>query len=176
MILGPGFDSRRLHHYALKLKEGVMDVLDLAAYLLSVRGPMETMKLQKLVYYAQAWHLAIEKRPLFDDEEEAWAYGPVVYRLYEKHRRCLVLKQVPDGDPNRVDGTPKRSLAVMRAVWDHYGLMSGTWLSRMTHEEAPWRQAREGIVLGGSSRRVITKQAMQSFYAQQERPFDMQPG
>jgi uncharacterized phage-associated protein len=148
-----------------------MDVLDLAAYLLSVRGPMETMKLQKLVYYAQAWHLAVEGHALFAEEEEAWAYGPVVYRLYERHRRCLVLSRVPDGDVERAQGAEKESLQVIRAVWDHYGCMNGAQLSRLTHQEAPWREARERVVLGESSRRIISKQAMQDFYSAVRRPF-----
>ena len=50
------------------------------------------LKLQKLVYYAQAWHLALFDEPLFDDPIEAWVHGPVVSSLYSKfpeHRQRL---------------------------------------------------------------------------------------
>ncbi|WP_284982347.1 type II toxin-antitoxin system antitoxin SocA domain-containing protein [Arthrobacter sp. efr-133-TYG-118] len=68
-------------------------VFDVAEYILSknaVEHPenptMSTMKLQKLVYYCQAWHLAWDGRTLFPEEIQAWASGPVCPALYEVHR------------------------------------------------------------------------------------------
>jgi len=58
-------------------------VLDVAAYILGKHGPMTHMKLQRLVYYSQAWHLAWDGVPLFPERIEAWANGPVVPVLYE---------------------------------------------------------------------------------------------
>src|SRR5438045_3498157 len=42
------------------------------------------LKLQKLVYYAQAWSLALLNKPLFEEEIQAWTHGPVVPSLFEK--------------------------------------------------------------------------------------------
>jgi uncharacterized phage-associated protein len=56
----------------------MVSVDDVAAYILEQRGPMSAMKLQKLVYYSQAWSLVWEDRPLFREEIQAWASGPVV--------------------------------------------------------------------------------------------------
>lgn len=61
-------------------------VLDVAAYVLESQGPMTHMKLQKLCYYSQAWHLAWDGVPLFPERIEAWANGPVVPVLYEALR------------------------------------------------------------------------------------------
>lgn len=61
-------------------------VLDVAACVLESQGPMSHMKLQKLCYYSQAWHLAWEGVPLFPERIEAWANGPVVPVLYEALR------------------------------------------------------------------------------------------
>jgi len=58
-------------------------VLDVATYILGKHGPMTHMKLQRLVYYSQAWHLAWDGVPLFPERIEAWANGPVVPVLYE---------------------------------------------------------------------------------------------
>ena len=58
----------------------MMTVLDVAAYILERQGSMTTMKLQKLVYYCQAWSLVWDERPLFDESIEAWANGPVLSR------------------------------------------------------------------------------------------------
>lgn len=57
--------------------------LDVAAYILNKQGPMTHMKLQRLVYYSQAWHLVWEDKPLFAERIEAWAGGPVIPVLYE---------------------------------------------------------------------------------------------
>ncbi len=61
-------------------------VFDVANYIISRRGPMSAMKLQKLCYYAQAWSLTWTERELFPEEIEAWANGPVVRSLYAAHR------------------------------------------------------------------------------------------
>ena len=50
-------------------------VHDAAAYILAEQDKMSTMKLQKLLYYCQAWHLVWEEEPLFDAEFQAWANG-----------------------------------------------------------------------------------------------------
>src|SRR5436309_12917855 len=61
-------------------------VHDVAAYILKKRGTMTAMKLQKLVYYSQAWSLVWDEKPLFQEKIEACANGPVVRELYERHR------------------------------------------------------------------------------------------
>ncbi len=61
-------------------------VLDVAAYILQSQGPMTHMKLQKLCYYSQAWHLAWDGAPLFPEKIEAWANGPIIPVLYEALR------------------------------------------------------------------------------------------
>ena len=53
---------------------------DVAAYILQKKGEMTAMKLQKLVYYSQAWSVVWDERPLFHEKIEAWANGPVVPR------------------------------------------------------------------------------------------------
>src|ERR1700730_81854 len=61
-------------------------VHDVAAFIVNRQGEMSAMKLQKLVYYSQAWSLVWDDEPLFDDAIEAWANGPVVRALYARHR------------------------------------------------------------------------------------------
>lgn len=40
------------------------------------------LKLQKLVYLAHAWTLAIKNEPLITEDFHAWQYGPVIPILY----------------------------------------------------------------------------------------------
>ena len=62
------------------------NILDVSRYIVMNHGPMTTMKLQKLAYYCQAWHLAWEGEPLFAEEFEAWANGPVSPKLFSYHK------------------------------------------------------------------------------------------
>src|SRR5436305_14795852 len=62
------------------------NVFDVAKYILTKTGTMTAMKLQKLVYYSQAWSLVWDEAPLFPERIEAWANGPVVRALYDAHK------------------------------------------------------------------------------------------
>ena len=62
------------------------NVHDVAQYILTKTGPISTWKLQKLVYYSQAWHAVWDDVPLFQSRVQAWANRPVSPALYEHHR------------------------------------------------------------------------------------------
>ena len=67
-------------------------VFDVAKYVLKQLGSITTMKLQKLVYYCQAWSLGWDGKPLFGENFEAWANGPVCPELFHKHQeQSLIL-------------------------------------------------------------------------------------
>lgn len=139
-------------------------VQDVAAYILQQHGAMTAMKLQKLCYYAQAWHLVWDEQPLFDSEIQAWANGPVVVDLYRMHRGRL---QLNAGD---ITGNPSSLLAgeqeSIDAVLDFYGDKSAHDLSELTHREAPWLGARRRAGLQPMERgdAVITQSAMYEYY------------
>lgn len=134
---------------------------DVAAAILDRAGPMSTWKLQKLVYYAQAWHLVWEERPLFEDAIEAWANGPVVRSLYNKHRGMFSIPRWADGDPTRLD---EGELSTIDAVLATYGPMTGADLSALTHREPPWSKAREGMPDGVRGDRAIPLDVMAEYY------------
>ena len=62
------------------------EVVSVAAYVLHKLGYSTTMKLQKIVYYSQAYSLVSRNRPLFTERIEAWVNGPVVPELFDLHR------------------------------------------------------------------------------------------
>jgi hypothetical protein len=62
------------------------NVHDVASYIVEKQGEMTAMKLQKLAYYSQAWHLVWDSEPLYPERIEAWMNGPVVAELYRAHR------------------------------------------------------------------------------------------
>ena len=145
-------------------------VLDIARFIIDECGPMPAMKLQKLVYYGQAWSLGLRDKRLFDDEAQAWAYGPVVRTLFLQHRGKYAVTEMPQGDATRLSPDERRLLS---AVVSHYGALSGEELSDMTHAEAPWKAARSDVPAGERSSSVITHSAMKRFYSPARCPFNL---
>src|SRR3954463_13629493 len=85
--------------------------IDVAEYILSRLGPMSAMKLQKLVYYCQAWSLAWTDEELFREEIEAWSNGPVIPSLYRKHKGVFkVSEDFFGGDPSRLSPDQKQNI------------------------------------------------------------------
>jgi len=137
-------------------------VHDVAAAILARTGPMTAMKLQKLVYYAQAWHLVWEERPLFSDRIEAWANGPVVRTLYNQHRGQFHVSSCS----GRPDALTAEETSTLESVIDFYGPRSAAWLSELTHNEAPWKDARAnaGLAPGQRGDVEIDQAAMAEYY------------
>jgi uncharacterized phage-associated protein len=135
---------------------------DVAKYILRAQGEsMTTWKLQKLVYYSQAWHLVWEDEALFPERIEAWANGPVVRALYDQHRGAYTVSAWPHG---KVSNLSERQRSSIDAVLKFYGHRSGKWLSDLTHQEPPWNEARRGLGANVRSNRVITHAMMSGYY------------
>lgn len=131
----------------------MVSVLDVADYILSKQGSMPTKKLQKLVYYAQAWSLVWDRRALFAEEIEAWDQGPVVRPLFYAHQRLRQVTAPLGGNPQCLDSTARETID---AILAQYGLYDGDKLGDMTHAEAPWMETPRNC--------VISRQVMQNYY------------
>ncbi|GID53045.1 hypothetical protein Aco03nite_014490 [Actinoplanes couchii] len=125
---------------------------------------MTAMKLEKLVYYCQGWHLARHNRALFGETIEAWRQGPVVPELYEHHRRQYTISQWPWGNGTELTAT---ELATVRWVTNEYGSFSAVELSRMTHHELPWKAARGPLPDSANSSAPVSTEIMRSYYSRQ---------
>lgn len=138
-----------------------LTVYDVAAYILARQGPMTAMKLQKLVYYAQAWSLVWNDKPLFRNRIEAWANGPVSPTLYQEHKGKFMVVRLRIGDGRKVRSQAK---ATVDSVLDYYGKQSSQWLSTLTHAEKPWKDARRGLKPSNRGSVPITHAAMAEYY------------
>ena len=116
------------------------------------------MQMHKLLYYAQAWSLAWDGQPLFDDPIEAWDKGPVV--------RSLRYETLPS-EP--VPSLSESQQATIEAVLDYYGKRGGAKLSQQTHEEPPWQQARDRHSGNNRCTEEITHDSMRRAYTQRSR-------
>lgn len=112
--------------------------LDVAQYILDARGPMTTMKLQKLVYYGQVWSIVWDDDVLFDQDIEAWRNGPVVRELWEATRGRLRIEHVPGGNAKSLSPDQRDTVDL---VLKFYGDKDAQWLSDLTHMEQPWQTA-----------------------------------
>lgn len=103
--------------------------------------PLTNMQLQKLVYIAHGYSLAILHRPLIKQGVEAWQYGPVIRDLYDALRAYgagVVREPIEKLSKESVSETDRVLLA---KVLNAYGRFSGPQLSTMTHREGtPWRE------------------------------------
>jgi uncharacterized phage-associated protein len=136
-------------------------VHDVASYILHKQGSISTWKLQKLAYYAQAWHLVWEERQLFDARIEAWANGPVIPELYKLHRGKYSVSRWPEGSGQRLTKAEKETID---GVLGSYGLLNGRQLSLITHNEGPWQEARNGLAPTERCTRQIKPEALQAYY------------
>lgn len=138
-------------------------VHDVAAYILEQHGQMSAMKLQKLVYYSQAWSLVWDEAVLFSEKIEAWANGPVVRELYARHRGEFLVASW-SGDTDAL--SPEQKDTIDR-VLTFYGDKTPQWLSDLTHMEDPWKRARSeaGLAPGERGTAEITLESMAEYYS-----------
>lgn len=136
-------------------------VIDIANWFLQ-KEPMTHKKIQKICYYAYAWHFALKNKELCNDAEfEAWVHGPVSRKLYDKYKGRGWETHTLESSPPMIDRDTEE---VLDRVWDTYGNQTGTALEALTHTELPWKKARVGLEPLKNSNKVIDKNDMKSFY------------
>ncbi|WP_426621239.1 Panacea domain-containing protein [Microbacterium sp. As-52] len=121
----------------------------------------DAMKLQKLLYYVQSWHLAITDEPLFSERFKAYRDGPVVPQV--RHARADRNTRRADQD---LTGIQLDSLSsdIVDLVLASYGSRSGEELSTLTHSEEPWVQARGGLSDDAAGNTPISEATMAAYY------------
>ncbi|MCM1246468.1 MAG: DUF4065 domain-containing protein [Roseburia sp.] len=136
-------------------------IFDVARYFLA-KTPMNHKKLEKLCYYAQAWHLALYGQPLMNTWFEAWAHGPVSPELYNRYRDWGGLRILSN------DGIPQfqceDTISFLEKIFRLYGEYSGDELEDFTHEEEPWIKARGNYPPGAVCRNEILDDEMENYY------------
>jgi uncharacterized phage-associated protein len=120
------------------------------------------LKLQKLVYYAQAWALVLLGRPLFTEDFQAWTHGPVVESVFNEYK-SFRWEAIPEpADSVEMDAETETHLTEVLEV---YGDFSAKHLEKMTHSEAPWKDARGDLPAEARSNAIITKKSMIEYYS-----------
>jgi uncharacterized phage-associated protein len=145
-------------------KSNPVSVFDVAAYILEKQHkgqPITAWKLQKLVYYCQAWSLVWDEQALFEEKILAWVNGPVVKELYALHKGQFRVEKLFKGNPEKLSKEQKDSVDhVLKA----YGDKTAQWLSDLTHMEEPWLEARKGLNHGERGEVEIKLSTMHEYY------------
>lgn len=150
------------------MKTNLSSALDVANYIIDIqieeRGlNISHLKLQKLLFYCQAFNLAGKGCPLFKEEIEAWPYGPVIPQVFTKYRvygnSIIPFSESDDEEQPNVSGIAVEGFSIIASVLEAYGKLSAISLMERTHKEDPWMEA---FKKGQGT--VIEHTAMQKYY------------
>lgn len=128
-----------------------MTALEVAKYLLfkaNFDGESVTnLKMQKLLYYAQAWYIVNYSVPLFEDPIKAWKFGPIVENAYHYFKR---FKYSPIQFANREkieEKIPEQEKKYLDEFYPIFIKYSASDLTQLSHNEAPWRETPQGMTI-----------------------------
>lgn len=147
----------------------------LADYILERHGPMSHLKLQKLLYLIEGYHLAYYGCSLIDDDFEAWTHGPVSRKIFDllkdKSRLYADLHYVGESDkplPSEIiaNSLTEDQFELVNEVLELYDKETGLALEALTHSQSPWINARGTVPLYEKCTNVISKNDMQSYFQQ----------
>lgn len=148
--------------YVMKKEVSIFDVADT---LLSFES-MTNKKLQKLCYYAQAWHLALIGEPLVNEKFQAWIHGPVCPKLYNKYKmygwQYIESKEAP-----RCIRENEELYNFLKQIYRIYGELDGNELEQLSHMERPWIKARGNLEPWEASQESIDEEDMRQFYLEE---------
>lgn len=119
------------------------------------------LQVQKLLYFAQAWHLMVLGRPLFAEDMQAWPHGPVVPSVWREFKGYGWKPIAPGGSS---EGIEKDSLNVLEQVRDSYGSFTAKKLEAMTHAERPWIEGRGARAPEERCEDLISKESILGYY------------
>lgn len=149
-------------------KKYVTDINKISDFFLSKRA-LTPKKLQKLVYYAYAWYITLYNDDvnsintmLFNECPEAWVHGPVFRSLYSKYKDYY-WKTIPKNEKKyKFENSELEEF--LNKIWKTFMLYSADELEFMTHQESPWKNAREGLEPFDASNKKIDSKDIFIFY------------
>lgn len=147
----------------------INDVADFLIVKMNEAGWLNVLKLQKLLYYVQAWMLAIHNRRCFSGEFQAWVHGPVnreIYNRFKDTKSMYSRVRTTDVRPDfKLETLPPWAVAHINEVLEVYGDLSDDQLEEMTHQEKPWIEARGDCSPRERCESEIDQHTMRDYYA-----------
>lgn len=127
----------------------ILSIIDVAKFVLdesaeTSRPKISTMKLQKICYFVQGWHLVINGYPMFTEDFHAWKYGPVCPELYELSRGKALTGTDSAEFANIIPDLNDYQQYFIKKIIGIYSPYSGLQLSDITRNHDAWRKAGAG--------------------------------
>lgn len=175
--------QRKLSNRIKQLADGVNGEKDngmvhVARYFLSgidaeAEEVITPLKLQKMMYYAQGWSLALTDEVFFNEDFQAWVHGPVIPELYYQYKECGY-NTIPKVE--KFDSTifNMEQLNVLEMVKFAYGRYDGKYLEELTHGEVPWKEARGDCMANEICMRIISKKSIKDYFGELKVKYDIQ--
>jgi uncharacterized phage-associated protein len=128
------------------------------------------LKLQKLVYYADAWYLANYGEALVKEDFQAWVHGPAIPSLYGEYKHFswqpIIREDLKNNSLYDIKkNLESKTIELLDQVCDSYFGLTAYELERLTHNEYPWKITRTGLADDEASDRVISKTLIKDYYA-----------
>lgn len=121
------------------------------------------LKVQKLLYYAEAWTEVITGKELFSEQMQAWAHGPVVPEVFQEFK-AYGWNALPVPNNQEVPKVSDDVLDILTQVYDTYGELPAKTLEVMTHQDEPWIAARGNLDSESRCETVIPKQKIKEYF------------
>ncbi len=129
------------------------------------------LKLQKLLYFAQAYYLANYGEPLFAEDMQAWTHGPVVPSVWHEYKQYS-WQAIPSGNGANV---PDDIIPYLEAIYTHFGKFDAKELERITHKHDPWRLTRGNLQPEETCSDPISKNVIREFYVKRIKEKEKRP-
>lgn len=148
-----------------------IDSINLSYYIINSGkyANISHLKLQKLLYYIQSWHIVFfEKEKLFDDSFEAWVHGPVSRKIYDFFKeQSLIHKELEKDESIDTDLSKylsEEQIELINDVLEEYGDKTPYHLECLTHEEKPWLEARGTCSIDERCNNLINEDTIKEYY------------
>ena len=148
--------------------------IDLTLYILARLGKASQLKLQKLAYYVESWHLAYFEEPILKEDFEAWVHGPVLRSVWNFFRERNIKSLYNSVELKEESKEPliqqieailsQDQKELIDNVLDEYGDKTAFYLENLTHSERPWIEARGNLDQSDRCDAPISKDTMMEFY------------
>lgn len=150
-------------------------MLRVISYVFEKLEEVTPLMLQKLLYFIQGESYALNGKPMFRENCQAWVHGPVYPEVYDMFRD-FKYNPIDDARFAILEGTEDELSHEERMVVDlvvnTFGEYSGKMLERITHEEEPWKLARKGYADYIPSNEPILMESIGAYYVKKNVEYD----
>lgn len=159
---------------AIKSNDTMSEINLIAEYIIEKYKDITPLLLEKILYYCQAFYMALFDNTMFEDDCEAWVHGPVYPAIYQKYKKYTYERIYERAEYFAEDILDEEKKKVIDCVMNSFGLFSAKVLENMTHLEDPWKKHRKGLKRDEKSSEIIEKREIKKYFEKVIREYDIE--